>query len=596
MRDYLENIINLLFRHWIWFFGTLALTGLAMGTWYLAHQGPQKLAVGTGPTLRLDAPAAIQLTAEIAALEKYYHDSVAANLITADALASLAQAVDKQRKLVELVGGRPAGPAVHLKQLKTELDNARARDAGTKIVRLRREGQLALAAGRFEEADPSLHEAWRLQREVNASGADPQFKSTVAESELKQAVDTVEAGPIHLAFETERQAARAAVKAGQLAEAGRAYARAHGFQQQLNSDYANTPYSDLAGMLELEAEIDSLKAQGLRQDSEAAEKSGDAALAAGQMTEAAGFFAQARTLQLELNDKYRRSRDVSDTRPADLEIKRQTAASIPTSEKLDALDAAITDLLRRRQPAAAAQKIGEADTTMQKLAALFPLSRRLDRALQKKFAELATHRAALVEIQRQAYDGVRPVPGAPGRMLLRTEVTQAYYLLVTGLTNPSRNGGLERPVDSVSWLDAQAFCQGLSLLLGCKVRLPTEAEYRAALGGDGAAGVMWSRENSQDSTQPAGRQIPNGAGFYDLLGNVAEWLDAEVTADQAMVAGGSYLDPVIALRQVPLEPRAKNDRARHIGFRFLIELPAELLPPLPTQPAAAAPNFKGPAG
>ena len=112
------------------------------------------------------------------------------------------------------------------------------------------------------------------------------------------------------------------------------------------------------------------------------------------------------------NGKYPLSADVSDTRPDELEIKRQTAGSVATSENLEAVDATIADLLRRRQTDEAANKITQADAAMRRLGALFPKSRRLDFALQEKFAYLAAHRAELAAIQRQVYDNVRPVAEA----------------------------------------------------------------------------------------------------------------------------------------------------------------------------------------
>ena len=65
--------------------------------------------------------------------------------------------------------------------------------------------------------------------------------------------------------------------------------------------------------------------------------------------------------------------------------------------------------------------------------------------------------------------------------MLRTEVPQALYSLIMG-TNPSRNQGDLRPVDSISWLEAKNFCERLSWILGQPVRLPTENEFRQALG------------------------------------------------------------------------------------------------------------------
>jgi formylglycine-generating enzyme required for sulfatase activity len=68
-------------------------------------------------------------------------------------------------------------------------------------------------------------------------------------------------------------------------------------------------------------------------------------------------------------------------------------------------------------------------------------------------------------------------------------VTQGAYLAVTG-ANPARfgatdGGGPDYPVESVSWLDAVAFCQQLSAraderAAGRSYRLPTEAEWEYA--------------------------------------------------------------------------------------------------------------------
>ena len=59
------------------------------------------------------------------------------------------------------------------------------------------------------------------------------------------------------------------------------------------------------------------------------------------------------------------------------------------------------------------------------------------------------------------------------------EVTQAQYEKVMG-TNPSHFQGPQRPVEQVSWHDAQAFCQKLSAQENRSYRLPTEAEWEYA--------------------------------------------------------------------------------------------------------------------
>ena len=178
-----------------------------------------------------------------------------------------------------------------------------------------------------------------------------------------------------------------------------------------------------------------------------------------------------------------------------------------------------------------------------------------------------------------------------------TEVTQASWLRLMG-NNPSwfspegegGDCGLDCPVERVSWYDALAYCNALSVAesltpcyelsvctgtpgvdfecpdpltfsLDCEgYRLPTEAEweytYRAGTtsafyngditqidsGGIDPAleQIGWYEGNSGRMSHPVALKQPNAWGLYDMAGNVAEW-----TWDLA----GSYssaptLDPI----------------------------------------------------
>ena len=110
-----------------------------------------------------------------------------------------------------------------------------------------------------------------------------------------------------------------------------------------------------------------------------------------------------------------------------------------------------------------------------------------------------------------------------------TEVTQAQWQAVMG-DNPSTFKGPERPVETVSWNDAQEFLKKLNTKeKGAKYRLPSEAEweYAARAGQTGEPpnldAVAWYNKNSDKQTHPVGQKQPNGWGLYDMLGNVAEW-------------------------------------------------------------------------
>jgi hypothetical protein len=52
--------------------------------------------------------------------------------------------------------------------------------------------------------------------------------------------------------------------------------------------------------------------------------------------------------------------------------------------------------------------------------------------------------------------------------------------------------------------------------------------------------VSWNGDNSQDSTHPVGKKLPNGYGLFDMLGNVGEW--ATDSAGKSVLCGPTFED------------------------------------------------------
>jgi formylglycine-generating enzyme required for sulfatase activity len=110
-------------------------------------------------------------------------------------------------------------------------------------------------------------------------------------------------------------------------------------------------------------------------------------------------------------------------------------------------------------------------------------------------------------------------------------ITQAMWKAVMG-NNPSHFPGESRPVEQVNWYDAQEFLQKLNTRNdGYRYRLPTEAEreYAARAGSSSAYygdinAISWHGANSDGKTHSVGQKQPNAWGLYDMLGNVAEWV------------------------------------------------------------------------
>jgi formylglycine-generating enzyme required for sulfatase activity len=99
-------------------------------------------------------------------------------------------------------------------------------------------------------------------------------------------------------------------------------------------------------------------------------------------------------------------------------------------------------------------------------------------------------------------------------------------------------GDTERPMQNVSWPDAQAFTAWLSSTTGMTYRLPSEAEWEYAARGGKSSKFWWGdsllkgQANCSDCQDDWDRKKPssigafdaNPFGLHDMNGGVAEWV------------------------------------------------------------------------
>jgi formylglycine-generating enzyme required for sulfatase activity len=189
-----------------------------------------------------------------------------------------------------------------------------------------------------------------------------------------------------------------------------------------------------------------------------------------------------------------------------------------------------------------------------------------------------------------------------------TEVTQAEYSALMG-ANPSFFVGANRPVESVTWIEALAYCAALTAQQsalgavppGFQYRLPTEAEWeyacRAGTTTEFHTGVSLLCPNanfefsahSNSSCNPSGTvdvagYAPNSWGLSDMHGNVWEWCldsftpygpgavtDPFVTGEPVRVyRGGGWQYPSYDCRSARRAFDFPELRNSNLGFRVVL--------------------------
>lgn len=547
-----------------WVLGALGLAALAGLWWGLTQIGPRNVSPDDVVDERqLAVDETDELRREVERLR--------ADLVTASGTQEinlLEEAVAKQREIV--AAGRGEQSEIRrLNELETQLETARAIQLNEQIEQLMARADSTDANRDGMAVQAAWAEALRLQREVNRSGAAAGQKNFVREERFEKQLQELQTQPLAAEIDGAMAVAREALEAQNWADALAALTTARELQLRLNNEFSRSRFASLRRLDEIERELESLDAATVAIEVDELESAGDAALEAGEFETSVLAYEEARQTQLRINRDFSRSRFLSSPRVEQLEVKRQTASSAPrlagVREEMETIDR----LLLRREVGLAEEKIKVASEQLEDVFEQLPKSEVLDADMRLKLSFLAAQTGRLRQIQDTVYDQLRPLPGVSERRLLGSEFPQELYLQVMRV-NPSRNAGRAFSVDSVNWLEAMECCERLSWILARPVRLPTVDEFRVAVG-DASTQAIPATGGS--ASQAMATVDAGPAGFFDLLGNLDEWLQptAEVEAGMAIVGGGSFRDDESVIRSVPIRLISRAERARHVGFRVMVE-------------------------
>ena len=189
-----------------------------------------------------------------------------------------------------------------------------------------------------------------------------------------------------------------------------------------------------------------------------------------------------------------------------------------------------------------------------------------------------------------------------GFYLAETEMTQRQHKQLTG-KNPSTSRALgdeNRPVEQVGWRDLvdpagvlEKTNENLRRLnLAYTADLPTEVEWEYACRAGTESGLYNNKEMTSERDDPALNEIafyshggkqeapspvrklkPNAWGFYDMLGNVAEWAYGVRGVKDRVLRGGNWkATPAFCRSASRLEMTVDARPNDTMGYRLVLRL------------------------
>ena len=552
----------------------LSSAGVLAFFWFFSQLGTQKVGdQGGGKRVKTQSEV-LALHEQSLELEAQFDEGVVMRLPTAADLELLKRALDQQTAYIDVLSEFDAEAVRRGEDLDQRYQDLQGERLKAAIDTLQAEAQTLANTKAFEAARGKYQEAFALQKSINENYPLSASYNIARATRLQRQARYCAAAPLlerSLALENQADVYIAQEDWGQ-AEAllGQSIA----LQDRLNREYRSSNQASLSRVERLNVKRAGAQSGQYQLEIEQMSDQADARSADGKALQSASLYQEAARLQQQLNDAYPASPYASPERVEEFQRKSQTAQSLELSAVIERNNDLLNRLLSERHTHKAAEVIVALRRDIEQMQQAYPRSSLNDDELQLKVRYLSLMQNDLGLIQGRVYDALVAIPDVTGVRMLRTEVPQALYSLLMG-SNPSRNQGERAPVDSVSWLDAKSFCKRLSWILGKAVRLPTENEFRQALGSLRYVVLeahVWSVADPEGMTQSIATKAAFASGFYDLLGNVSEWLESmdRGEAEEVRHIGGHVQDRLDAIFKVPVRSAPRSARNGVTGFRVVV--------------------------
>lgn len=506
--------------------------------------------------------------------DEFEKASLAAKVTEAD-IEKLRRAIALQEVYIDKARLIDRAPAERLLKLQTRLDDTEAAPLAEIIAELEKKALAAETEEKDSEAVEIYKQLYDLQSRINTDYPHSKYKDIRKSAQFDSRVKMFLARPMYLKSVEAENAAREALEKGDWATAQLQFEKAIETITQMNSTYPTSVYTDFARLQKLDIELDSLKSSSLAAKINDYLEKARSAEAAGDHILASESYGDAVEVQKELNRLFPKSEHASDEKISDYEKKRVDAYSWKFAKEIVEQD----KLLNRALYDGDFEKAKDISLNLlrksEQFKTNFPRSQTVNDDLILRLRYITFMANNIPQIQKQVLGNLQKIEGFDSVEMLKTEVPQDLFILIMQ-ENPSRDSGNPRkPVDSVTTEEIFRFCNRLSWILGRNVSLPSKAQFKAAVGSLRYADlneISWNNVNSGGHTHPVATKKPNDRGFYDLLGNVGEYVisdDEDAVNGYKIIGGGAQTqtDSMLDLSEFSMDEKQRN---RMVGFRIVV--------------------------
>ncbi len=506
--------------------------------------------------------------------DEFEKASLAAKVTEAD-IEKLRRAIALQEVYIDKARLIDRAPAERLLKLQTRLDDTEAAPLAEIIAELEKKALAAETEEKDSEAVEIYKQLYDLQSRINTDYPHSKYKDIRKSAQFDSRVKMFLARPMYLKSVEAENAAREALEKGDWATAQLQFEKAIETITQMNSTYPTSVYTDFARLQKLDIELDSLKSSSLAAKINDCLEKARSAEAAGDHILASESYGDAVEVQKELNRLFPKSEHASDEKISDYEKKRVDAYSWKFAKEIVEQD----KLLNRALYDGDFEKAKDISLNLlrksEQFKTNFPRSQTVNDDLILRLRYITFMANNIPQIQKQVLGNLQKIEGFDSVEMLKTEVPQDLFILIMQ-ENPSRDSDNPRkPVDSVTAEEISRFCNRLSWILGRNVSLPSKAQFKAAVGSLRYADlneISWNNINSGGHTHPVATKKPNDRGFYDLLGNVGEYVisdDEDAVSGYKIIGGGAQTqtDSMLDLSEFSMDEKQRN---RMVGFRIVV--------------------------